>query len=413
MGIESGWGGRPELLVLGVMLALGWYLRLPFSKVLVAAVKAVLGCLMLWWAASYPVNAGLDYLTGLGQAAAGLRLVLPLNELAVVPLLAQRGFDSLLIFFAGNLLTLAFARILPRPFFFASGHHSLFMAVLLASALTGFGLPALAVWLIGASLLAGLQVLLPWAAQPLVRRLTSSDDLALGHFNLLGYAAGAACARVVDRLRPAPGAANDSVAQATWGGAELVKEPLAATAVLTGVVFLTIGALSGASGWVADSFYAALLLAVGLGIATYGARLLVSEAVPLFQKLSTRFNPTAITAVDAPALFLFAPGAVFPGFLGSVAGGVVGMALQTLTGLPLILPSLIPHYFTGGTAGVIGSTWGGQRGAAVAGFANGLLISLLAVPLWLLQGANATTFSDADYQWVGILLGLLQRLLGR
>ena len=408
MGIDSGWGGRPELLVLGVILVLGRVLRRPFSAALVSAVKAVLGCLMLWWATAYPVNAALEYLTRLGQAAAGLRLVLPLNELAVVPLLAQRGFDSLFIFFAGNLLALLLARLLPRRYVFLSGHHSLFMAVLLASALTGLRLPAAAVWLTGVGLLAALQALLPWAAQPLVRRLTGSDDLSLGHFNLLGYAVGAACAWAFARLRPAS-AAPDSEPRA----AELVKEPLAATAVLTGLVFFTLGAWNAAPGRAADSFYAALLLAVGLGIATYGARLLVSESIPLFQHLSERIAPGAAPAVDVPALFAFAPGAVFPGFLGSLAGGVVGMAIQALTGLPLILPSLVPHYFTGAAAGVIGSIWGGRRGAAVAGFANGLLISLLAVPLWLLQGANATTFSDADYQWVGILLGLLQRLLGR
>jgi PTS system ascorbate-specific IIC component len=45
--------------------------------------------------------------------------------------------------------------------------------------------------------------------------------------------------------------------------------------------------------------------------------------------------------------------------------------------VPIILPGMIPHFFTGGTAGVFGNATGG-RGAMAGGFVNGLIIALLA-----------------------------------
>jgi PTS system ascorbate-specific IIC component len=78
----------------------------------------------------------------------------------------------------------------------------------------------------------------------------------------------------------------------------------------------------------------------------------------------------------------------------------------------LILPGVVPHFFTGATAGVFGNATGGRRGAMIGAFANGLLITFL--PVFLLPvlgdlGFANTTFSDADFGVVGILLGLIVR----
>ena len=74
----------------------------------------------------------------------------------------------------------------------------------------------------------------------------------------------------------------------------------------------------------------------------------------------------------------------------------------------LILPGVVPHFFTGATAGVFGNATGGRRGAMIGAFANGLLITFLPVLLLPVLGAIGfanTTFSDADFGAVGIVLG--------
>ncbi len=77
--------------------------------------------------------------------------------------------------------------------------------------------------------------------------------------------------------------------------------------------------------------------------------------------------------------------------------------------MSIIVPGLVPHFFCGATAGVYGNATGGRRGAIVGAFVNGLIISFLpAILLSVLGGlSNSTTFGDADFGVVGIILGKL------
>lgn len=80
---------------------------------------------------------------------------------------------------------------------------------------------------------------------------------------------------------------------------------------------------------------------------------------------------------------------------------------------PVILPGLVPHFFCGATAGVFGNATGGRKGAFWGALAHGLLITFLPVMLLPVLGdlgfAN-TTFGDADFGVVGIILGNIIRL---
>lgn len=88
------------------------------------------------------------------------------------------------------------------------------------------------------------------------------------------------------------------------------------------------------------------------------------------------------------------------------------MFLLYVMGLTVIIPGVVPHFFVGAAAGVFGNATGGRRGAILGAFAQGLLITFLPVFLMPVLGdlgfAN-TTFSDADFGAVGILLGLIVR----
>ncbi len=71
------------------------------------------------------------------------------------------------------------------------------------------------------------------------------------------------------------------------------------------------------------------------------------------------------------------------------------MFFLPLLGLSIIVPGLVPHFFTGAAAGVFGNATGGRRGAILGSFANGILISFL--PAFLLPllgnlGFEGTTF---------------------
>ena len=81
-----------------------------------------------------------------------------------------------------------------------------------------------------------------------------------------------------------------------------------------------------------------------------------------------------------------------------------------MTGTTVILPGVVPHFFCGATAGVIGNASGGIRGATVGAFFQGVLISYL--PIFLMPvlgglGFEGSTFSDADFGIGGIFFGSL------
>ncbi|MNP45746.1 PTS system ascorbate-specific transporter subunit IIC [compost metagenome] len=79
----------------------------------------------------------------------------------------------------------------------------------------------------------------------------------------------------------------------------------------------------------------------------------------------------------------------------------------------VILPGVVPHFFCGATAGVFGNATGGKKGAILGAFLQGLLITFLPVLLMPVLGGlgyAGSTFSDADFGVVGIILGKILQL---
>ena len=142
----------------------------------------------------------------------------------------------------------------------------------------------------------------------------------------------------------------------------------------------------------------------------------IVEIVPAFKGFSEKIVPAAKPALDCPVVFPYAPNAVLIGFLFSFLGGIVGLVILGQLNLVLILPGVVPHFFTGATAGVFGNATGGKRGAMLGAFANGLLITFLPVLLLPVLGSLGfanTTFSDSDFGLVGIILGNMSKYMDK
>jgi PTS system ascorbate-specific IIC component len=184
----------------------------------------------------------------------------------------------------------------------------------------------------------------------------------------------------------------------------------------------TAGSAGGFLGLMAAMFNQALVFGGGVAVILLGVRTILGEIVPAFAGIAERVIPGAVPALDCPVAFPYAPNAVLVGFLASVVGGLVGFTVLLVTNniapalaVTLILPGMIPHFFTGGTAGVFGNATGGRRGAAAGGFVNGLIITIFAailVPVMSAIGFQNTTFGDADFQWFGFLVGNVARIEG-
>ncbi|PKF87887.1 PTS ascorbate transporter subunit IIC [Bacillus sp. BA3] len=410
--------GTPSILV-GLFALIGLLLqRKSSADVVSGTLKTVMGFIIIGAGAAVLIGA-LDIFSKMFDHAFNVQGVIPNNEAIVAAAQSDFGTSTALIMVFGMVVNVLLARFTPFKYIFLTGHHTLFMACLLAVTLSVGGLSGFPLILVGSILLGVCMVMFPALLQPYVRKITGSDDFAIGHFGTMGYFVSATVGK--------------------WFGnkektTEQIKVPkslgfLRDTSVavsLTMTMFFVIVALfagqnyietelSGGSNFIVFSFIQAITFAAGVYIILAGVRMLIAEIVPAFKGIADKVAPNTKPALDCPTIFPFAPNAVIIGFLFSFLAGLLSMFLLPVLGLKVIVPGLVPHFFTGAAAGVFGNATGGRRGAMLGSFANGLIISFLPAILLVFLGDvgfEGTTFGDSDFGVVGLLILSVMKLLG-
>lgn len=374
------------------------------------SVKTTMGFLIIGAGAGI-VIASLGDFSKIFQFAFGIHGVVPTNEAIVA--IAQKSFgkEMALIMFFGMIVNIVIARFTPWKYIFLTGHHILYMAVMIAAILTAAGMSGVALIALGAVVLGAIMVLMPALAQPYMREITGSDDIALGHFSTFSYVlSGFIAKRVGNKSK----STEDIVVPKSL---MFLRDTPVAISCTMAVIFLVscafagkdfVNGVSGGQYWIVFSLIQAITFAAGVYIILQGVRMLISEIVPAFKGISDKLVPNSKPALDCPIVFPYAPNAVLIGFISSFIAGLVGMFICYVTHITVIIPGVVPHFFIGATAGVFGNAMGGRRGAVIGSFCEGLLITFL--PVFLLPvlgslGYSNTTFSDSDFGVVGILLG--------
>lgn len=391
------------------------------SEVFKGTIKTILGFIILGGGAGIAVGS-LSHFGTMFQTGFGIKGVVPHNEAIVALALKTYGTQTALIMALGMVANILIARFTSMKYIFLTGHHTLYMACMIAAILVAGGVTGLPMILIGALLLGFTMVFFPAIAQPTMRKITNSDAVGFGHFGTLGYVLAAwVGSKVGDRSKSTEDIEFPQ-------GLTFLRDTSVSIALVMGVLYLIVALASGASfvekelsggqNFLIFALLQAITFAGGVYVILAGVRLILAEIVPAFTGIATRLVPDAKPALDCPVVFPYAPNAVLIGFLSSFVGGIVGMVvLIAFTGsipaLPIILPGVVPHFFCGATAGVFGNATGGRKGAVAGAFSHGLLITFLPVLLMPVLGnlgfAN-TTFSDADFCGVGIVLGNILKL---
>jgi len=416
--------------LIGIITAVGLIaLRKSVGQIVGGALKATLGFLLIGAGATLVV-ASLEPLGAMIQGATGAQGVIPTNEAIVGIAQAEFGAQVSWLMIFGFLVSLLLARFTPLHYVFLTGHHMLFMATLLTIVLASADYPGVVVVGLGGVLLGIVMVSLPAFAHPFTRRITGDDSIAIGHFGTLAYVSAGAVGKVVGRN------SRSTEDLKLPESLRFLRDSMVATALSMVIMYVVLaiaylaregeeeaftafpdGATS-VGNYLMQSVTQGLSFGVAVAVILFGVRTILAELVPAFQGIANKVVPGAVPALDAPIVFPYAQNAVLIGFLSSFVGGLIGLFtlsvwLNPLFGLALILPGLVPHFFTGGAAGVYGNATGGRRGAIAGGFINGLLITYLpALLLGVLGdfGGENTTFGDTDFGWLGIAIGYPARL---
>ena len=387
----------------------------PVTECIKGTVKTIMGFVILGAGATLVINSLGDFAV-IFQHAFGIKGVVPNNEAIVSIAQTSFGKEMAMIMFFAMLVNILIARLTPWKFIFLTGHHTLFMSMMVAVILSAGGMSGVLLIAVGSLVVGVAMVFFPAIAHPFMKQITGSDDVALGHFSTCSYVLSALIGAKFGNK--AHSCEDVQVPKSLL----FLRDTPVAISFTMGIIFLVTSAFAGpefvssvAKGkhWFMFSLMQSITFAAGVYVILQGVRMVIAEIVPAFKGISDKLVPNAKPALDCPIVFPYAPNAVLIGFLSSFAAGLVGMALLYVMGLTVIIPGVVPHFFVGAAAGVFGNATGGRRGAILGSFANGLLL-LTILPVFLLPvlgdlGFANTTFSDSDFGVVGILLGLIVR----
>ncbi|MHB9144284.1 MAG: PTS ascorbate transporter subunit IIC [Symbiobacteriia bacterium] len=407
---------KPAILV-GLVALIGLLAqKKPIETVISGTFKTTLGFLILGGGAGIVISA----ITPLGvliEKGFGLKGTLPVNEVFTALAQAKFGQQMALIMFFGFIANLLFARFTPFKYIFLTGHHTLFMSTVAAGVLGLSGLHGWPLILVGALIVGATSVLFPALSSSYMKRITGGDTFVMGHYGTLSYVTAGFLGKFVGN----PKDSTENLRIPAWAG--FMKEPLVAMGVVMTVIYWIAAGVAGggevgkftSDWWILWSLIQALTFAGGIGVILLGVRMILADIVPAFRGIAERIVPEARPALDCPTVFPYAPNAVLVGYLFSIVGGLVVLFFQGSIGWTLILPSMIVHFFVGGTAGVFGNATGGWKGAALGGFVNGLLFTLLAgflspVLASLDPKLVGNTFGDTDFSVVGLILYWIGKL---
>lgn len=386
----------------------------PGGEVASGTFKTMLGFLVLT-AGSGVIIESLEYFGEIFAEAFGLEGIIPSIEAINGQAMGDLGLGNqiALTFLAIFVVNIILARITRFKYIFLTGQALLWMATMTTvfgyyGGLRGYSL------IIFGGIIGGLfAVLMPAIAQPFVRKITDSDEIALGHFCTIGYAVTAGVSKAVgDKSKSTEDIdfpKGFSFLQDTYLGVGAIMVPLyIVAAAFAGPEFSS--QFSGEENYIVYAFLQGVQFVVGVYILLAGVRLLLAEIVPAFRGIAMKIVPNAKPALDAPVLFPYAPQAVTIGFVFTTLGTVIAMFLLPLLSLPVLLPGMLTNFFAGGTAGIFGNAVGGRRGTMISGIVHGLFITILPallVPVLGDMGFTSTTATDSDtivaallYDWI-------------
>ncbi|MGT2951337.1 PTS ascorbate transporter subunit IIC [Streptococcus cuniculi] len=385
----------------------------PAADLIKGGLKTFVGFIVVGGGANIIISS-LEPFSKMFEQAFHLTGVVPNNEAVVAVALTEYGTATSLIMLLGMVFNIAIARFTRFKYIFLTGHHTLYMACMIAVILSVAGFTSAGLIVMGGLALALIMTLSPAFVQKYMVQLTGNDKVALGHFGSLGYWLSGFIGGLV-------GDKSTSTEDIKFPkGLAFLRDSTVSIAISMSVIYMIVAFFAGGdyikenlSGGTNSMVYALTLggtFAAGVFVILSGVRLILAEIVPAFKGISEKLVPNSKPALDCPIVYPYAPNAVLIGFISSFIGGIVSMFILIATGGVVILPGVVPHFFCGATAGVMGNASGGVRGAVIGSFVHGILISFL--PVFLLPvlgnlGFAGSTFSDADFGLSGIFLGLL------
>jgi PTS system ascorbate-specific IIC component len=375
-------------IILGLIALIGLLMqRKPAVDVVTGTIKTVLGLLIMSVGIGALIGAiiPIQSMFEAGIPAGGFTTFITFDE-AVVGAVQDANIGNIGAAIAytmlfGYIIHLLLARFTKFKFVYLTGHMIWIHAGAFAILFHSFGLSLL--WtVVLASIVDGLYMTLaPALAQPVMRKITGSDDFGFGHGQTL---MNMVCAWVGKLIGNPDDSAEDTEMVDSMSffrdmavSISLIMILTAFVAVILAIVQIGISgveeSISGGKNWFVFTLMTALGFTAGVLVLLQGVRMLIAEIVPAFKGVADKLIPGAIPALDCPVIYPFAPKSLIIGLISGTIGQVFGMVALALISWPVPLPSMIVAFFASGAGAIFGNATGGKRGAWAGGFIWGFV----------------------------------------
>jgi PTS system ascorbate-specific IIC component len=408
---------RNTALIVGVVALVGLILqKKSLSEIISGTTKTILG-FMIFNIGSGAISGVVTNFSTLFNTGFGIQGVTTQVEVATSLALNTYGLEVALVFVLGFIFNLLVAKFTKFKAIFLTGQHFLYFACVLALVFISLGFSTPVVVVVGGLVLGICGAALPSLAQPFMNKITGSDDIAMGHFNLIGYTFAGYVGKLFAKENENKDSSNVKVPEFF----KLFRDFVFSVAVFMVILFYVatiacvvngqmevVKAMSKNDLWYIFPLLQGIQFAAGMSVLIYGVRQFIAAITEAFVAISDKYIPNSVPAVDCPAVFPYAPTAVIIGFIGSLLGGFFGMYLMILFKSPVILiPAAGICFFSGGTSGVFGNAYGGWKGALLGSFLVGIALvvfPLVLYPAFANLGIADASFPNVDYNIVGAFL---------
>ncbi|AGR41310.1 PTS ascorbate transporter subunit IIC [Spiroplasma taiwanense] len=452
MNFINGFFGTPALII-GLFALIGCLVqRKNFAETLTSVFKTVIGFLI--------IGGGAGIISGsIGKFGSAFNLLfgregwLANNDVMPGLFLSQEGMaqiatcGSLILVFA-MLLNIVIAKFSNLKYIYLTGHSAWYFSTMIASVLWISGANSTAdMWLVilaGSLFVSMWMVISPALLNRHTKIIIKGNSLAVAHTGSITYALSGYMGELIYKAKKGKIKSTEDI-NFPKGLAFLrnTNVSIALTMfILFSIVYYSVWGVKGFDTMVeagilgkndspiVQGILQAFTFAAGVEVLLIGVRMFIAEITPAFKGFADKVIKGSKPGIDCPVVFPFAPNAVIMGFIASTVGGLIafginiGMSSAIKTGpwAAIIIPSIIPHFFTGATSGVFGNAKGGIIGCLIGAFINGIIISIIP---YLFIGLELTpnlvssngeqiyiTWADADFI-VGIIPALLLKLSGK
>lgn len=418
---------RNTALIMGVIAFIGLALQKKSkTEVIEGTIKTIIGFMTFSIGTNWLQTIVTEFMD-LFNAAFGITGVTTQPSVAAALALDNYGTEISVILILGFVVNLLVAKFTRFKAIFLTGQHFLYFACVIGLVFIASGMP-MGVTIIGGAIVLGfISAFLPSICQPYMDKITGNAGLAIGHFSSLSYWLAGVIGKLIGKGEKKEKKERKSTSSIKLPKIlEIFKDYVFSVALFMVVTFYIVviccmvrgqGDLvreyAGNDLWFIYPFIQGLQFAAGMSVLIYGVRQFIAEITAAFVAISEKYIPNSKPAVDAPAIFPFAPNAVLIGFIFSFIGSLVGMGAEIALGSAVIMiPAAHICFFSGGTAAIFGNAYGGWKGAAIGSFIEGVASTTLPLVLYSTfstLGVAGASFPNIDYNIIG---GLLQAVLG-